>query len=107
MTINNFRISPKSKVGQLIGNTLTVKQLIIGDDLFGEIGEINKFAKINRHQNSNIAVLRQSRVGNRQINYLPNCHIWKTAKYNSRQTFSFYSITFDLTDLCCHSNTGL
>ena len=70
----------------------TVKRLIIGDDLFGEIGEFKKFAKINRHQNNNIAVLRYSRVGNHQINYLPNCHIWKTAKYNSRQTFSFYSI---------------
>ena len=28
----------------------TVKQLIIGDDLFGEIGEFRKFAKINHRQ---------------------------------------------------------
>ena len=53
----------------------TVKQLIIGDDLFGEIGEFKKFAKINLHQNKNIAVLKYSKVKNRQINSLPNCHI--------------------------------
>ena len=28
----------------------TVKQLIIGEDLFGEIGEIINFAKISSHQ---------------------------------------------------------
>ena len=32
----------------------TVKRLITGDDLFGEIGEFKKFAKFNRHQNKNI-----------------------------------------------------
>ena len=71
-------VSPNSRWGQLESISIissTVKRLIIGDDLFGEIGEFKKFAKINRHQNNNIAVLRYSRVGNRQINYLPNCHI--------------------------------
>ena len=32
----------------------TVKQYIIGEDLFGEIGEIINFAKINSHQLKNI-----------------------------------------------------
>ena len=71
---------------------------MIGDDLFGEIGKIKKFAKINRHQNKNIAVLKYSKVQNRQISSLSNCHIWKTAKYNSRQTFSFYSKHGEATD---------
>ena len=53
----------------------TVKQLIIGDDLFGEIGELKKIAKINCHQNKNIAILKYSKVQNCQINVLPNCHI--------------------------------
>ena len=94
---------------------ITVKRLIIGDYLFGEIGEFFKFAKISCHQivtlqsldissvgnrqinslpNCQIVTLQSldiSSVGNRQINSLPNCHIWKTAKYYSRQIFSFYS----------------
>ena len=58
----------------------TVKQLIIGDYLFGEIGEFFKFAKISCHQIETLQSLDISSVGNRQINSLPNCHIWKTAK---------------------------
>ena len=67
------------------------KRLIIGDYLFGEIGEFFKFAKISCHQIETLQSLDITSVGNRQINSLPNCHIWKTAKYNSRQIFSFYS----------------
>ena len=48
--------------------------MINKDDLFVVIGEFKKSAKINRHQNKNIAVLRYSKVINCQINYLPNCH---------------------------------
>ena len=69
----------------------TVKRLIIGDYLFGEIGEFFKFAKISCHQIGTLQSLDITSVGNRQIKSLPNCHIWKTAKYNSRQIFSFYS----------------
>ena len=74
----------------------TVKRLIIGDYLFGEIGEFFKFAKISCHQIETLQSLDITSVGNRQINSLPNCHIWKTAKYNSRQIFSFYSKHNDL-----------
>ena len=42
-----------------------------------------------------IADLVYSSVGNCQNNSLPNCHIWKTAKYNSHQIFSFYSVSFN------------
>ena len=69
----------------------TVKRLIIGDYLFDEIGEFFKFAKISCHQIGTLQSLDITSVGNRQIKSLPNCHIWKTAKYNSRQIFSFYS----------------
>ena len=70
---------------------LTVKRLIIGDLLFGEIGELNKLAKISLSSNKKTSVIRYSSVGNHQINSSLNCHIWKTAKYNSHQIFSFYS----------------
>ena len=56
---------------------VTVKQLIIGDDLFGEIGKFKKFSKISHRQ---IKTSQSSSVGNRQINSWPNCHIWKIAK---------------------------
>ena len=74
--------------------TDTVKRLIIGDYLFGEIGGFFKFAKISCHQIETLQSLDITSVGNHQINSLPNCQIWKTAKYNSRQIFSFYSIHF-------------
>ena len=54
---------------------ITVKRLIIGDNLFGGIGEFKKITKINRHQNKNIAILKYCKVKNCQINYSPNCHI--------------------------------
>ena len=50
----------------------TVKRLIIGEDL---LGKINNSPKNLLSPNKNIAVLRYSNVGNRQINSLPNCHI--------------------------------
>ena len=53
----------------------TVKRLIIGDYLFGEIGEFFKFAKISCHQIETLQSLDITSVGNRQINSLPNCHI--------------------------------
>ena len=34
----------------MVAAIYTVKRLIIGDDLFGEIGELKKFAKISRRQ---------------------------------------------------------
>ena len=78
----------------VIYRSTTVKRLIIGDYLFGEIGEFFKFAKISCHQIGTLQSLDITSVGNRQIKSLPNCHIWKTAKYNSRQIFSFYSNIF-------------
>ena len=53
----------------------TVKRLIIGDYLFGGIGEFFKFAKISCHQIETLQSLDITSVGNRQINSLPNCHI--------------------------------
>ena len=55
--------------------TYTVKRLIIGDYLFGEIGEFFKFAKISCHQIGTLQSLDITSVGNRQIKSLPNCHI--------------------------------
>ena len=54
--------------------------------------------------NNNITVLVYSSVGNRQINSLPNCYIWKTAKYNSRQIFLFggYFVFTFILDLVCN-----
>ena len=54
---------------------VTVKRLIIGDYLFGEIGEFFKFTKISCHQIETLQSLDITSVGNRQINSLPNCHI--------------------------------
>ena len=65
---------------------------------------LKKFAKINRHQNKNIAVLKDSKVKNCQINSLPNCHIWKIAKYTSHQTFSFYSNQYNQWPVACWVN---
>ena len=65
------------------GRRYCTKRLIIGDYLFGEI---------SCHQIKTLQSLDISSVGNRQINYLPNCHIWKTARYNSHQIFLFYSM---------------
>ena len=45
----------------------TVKQLIIGDYLFGEIGEFFKFAKISCHQIETLQSLDITSMGNRQI----------------------------------------
>ena len=53
----------------------TVKRLIIGDYLFGEIGEFFKFAKISCHHIGTLQSLDITSVGNHQINSLPNCHI--------------------------------
>ena len=55
----------------------TVKRLIICEDLFGEIGEFTKLAKmlVVVTYNKNIPVFRYSIVGNRQINSSPNSHI--------------------------------
>ena len=72
--------------------TCTVKWLIIGKDLFGEIGELKKFAKINLHQMNNILRTSPFFQYYRQIKSSPSCDIFKTAKYNSHQHFSFYSI---------------
>ena len=42
----------------IVGRLHTVKQYIIGEDLFGEIGELKKIAKINSHQMKNYRALR-------------------------------------------------
>ena len=46
----------------MLEKSYTVKRLIIGEDLFGEIGEFKKFAKISRRQ------IKTSQSENRQIN---------------------------------------
>ena len=45
-------------------NWYTVKRLIIGDYLFGEIGEFFKFAKISCHQIGTLQSLDITSVGN-------------------------------------------
>ena len=97
--ISHFTVSSRSKctTPRFLAIQCTVKRLIIGDYLFDEIGEFFKFAKISCHQIETLQSLDITSVGNRQINSLPNCHIWKTAKYNSRQIFSFYSRWHNIT----------
>ena len=73
MTLNYLKYL--FEITNYLDNFTTVKQLIIGDNLFGEIGEFKKVAKSNRHQNKNIAVLKYSKVKNCKINSLSNCHI--------------------------------
>ena len=67
-------LSPLNK-REVLKTPYTVKQLIIGDYLFGEIGEFFKFAKISCHQIETLQSLDITSVGNRQINSLPNYHI--------------------------------
>ena len=69
----------------------TINNIIIGEDLFGEIGELKKIAKINLHQMNNILRTSPFFQYYRQIKSSPNCDIFKTAKYNSHQHFLFYS----------------
>ena len=60
---------------------------IIGEELFGEIGESINFAKISSYQMKKVwtpPIFFQTKS-------LPNCDIFKTAKYNSHQHFLFYS----------------
>ena len=65
----------------------TVKWLIIDDDLFGEIGEFKKFAKINLRQ---ITISQFLAIQVMEIVKFILCQIViKTAKYNS--WFPFYS----------------
>ena len=82
----------------------TVKRLIIGDYLFGEIGEFFKFAKISCHQIETLQSLDITSVGNRQINSLPNCHIWKTANIIAAK-YSRFTVNTFTNRTRCHVGT--
>ena len=69
----------------------TVKWSIIGKDL---IGELINFAKIRSHQMKKYGPPTTFFQYYLQTKSLPNCDIFKTAKFKSHQHFSFNSISF-------------